>query len=284
MMDRNVKHILRFTDGKELELVANGRVNYEGDPFFIFGLHKSGSTLISNVFKDICKRMDIPSLSIPDELFSRGLTLNKLEKSNNYFQKLLICYNGFRYFWPELTSFSFEKYKKILLVRDPRDAMISYYFSMKSSHVFPGDSKSALKKNLEDLRNELNRNSFNDDTIKAFIDKQGKSMKLNMQKYISCLDLGFKVYRYEDIIFYKKEWILNMCEYLNIEIPKAILKEIVSKHDIIPIDENEKSHIRSVIPGNHKKHFSENIIDYLNDFFKDEIRFFGYDDVCSKMF
>ena len=60
------------------------------------------------------------------------------------------CYGGFR-FLPE----SFEipilgQVKSLLLVRDPRDMLVSHYFSTRSSHPAPG-SKSTLTTSMKEM-------------------------------------------------------------------------------------------------------------------------------------
>ena len=102
------------------------------DSVFIFGLHKSGSTLLNNVFRDIAKAKKIPIVSLEEQLFKKGLRpIDVLPLLNKFFLYRGYIYLGFRNFWCNVLNFDFSKVKNILLVRDPRDALISYYFSDK---------------------------------------------------------------------------------------------------------------------------------------------------------
>lgn len=246
------------------------------DSFFIFGIHKSGSTLITKIFKDICDVKNIAALSIDEYLFSLGVSVGDIDTNINVFKTQNYCYCGFRRFWPNINKFNFKNSRKILLVRDPRDAMISYYFSAKYSHSLPKNIAGNTGKKLLDIRNKLLESDENDKNHLEFIEFQGKFLRNNIREYKRKIDQNTQVYRYEDIIFNKEAWILSMCDYLNIDIDLSEVKLIAKKHDIIPDGEDIKKHIRSVTPGNYRKHYSDGIINYLNDYFKEELTTFGY--------
>jgi len=58
-------------------------------------------------------------------------------------------YYGFRDYPPIFkTGIDFTKTKNVLLVRDPRDALVSQYYSFKpgGSHILPEEKKHTLKK------------------------------------------------------------------------------------------------------------------------------------------
>ena len=146
-------HQIVLKNGKKIEIDFPPNKNINS--FFIFGIHKSGSTLITKVFKDICKSLGITFISIDEYLFGQGISVGDINTNVNSFKAQNYCYGGFRRFWPDTNQFDFKNSPKILLVRDPRDAMISYYFAAKYSHIIPKNKQGDTGKKLLDIRAKL---------------------------------------------------------------------------------------------------------------------------------
>ena len=268
-------HKIVLKSGKKIEIDVPEKKAI--DSFFIFGIHKSGSTLLAKIFYDICNTTNIAAISIDEHLFKLGVSVGDINTNINVFKPKNYCYCGFRRFWPKTDKFDFKNTKKILLVRDPRDAMISYYFSAKYSHSIPKNIAGNAGEKLLAIRNKLlESDDDNDKRHLDYIEYQGKFLRNNMREYLKKIDDNTQIYRYEDIIFNKEAWILSMCNYLGIEIDLSSVKQIAKKHDLIPDAENSKKHIRSVIPGNYRKHYSDKIIDYLNEYFQEELKALNY--------
>ena len=119
--------------------------------FFVFALPKSGSSLLDKIMRDICSFKKIPTISIANDAFQCGVPFVKIGSD---IEKVLhlqgYAYLGFRHFFDFQTNFDFSINKKIFLIRDPRDIMVSLYFSLKQSHVIPKKGTAALR--LRNLR------------------------------------------------------------------------------------------------------------------------------------
>jgi uncharacterized membrane protein len=97
--------------------------------------------------------------------------------------------------------------------------------------------------------------------------------------YAKNLPPNTRVYRYEDIIFNKEEWLIDMVDFFGLEISEDLCREIARQHDIIPEKEDAQKHIRSVVPGNHRKHLTPELCARLNEQFRDILKLYGYDTV-----
>jgi hypothetical protein len=245
------------------------------DSAFIFGLHKSGSTLLNKVFQDIAREKNIPIVSLEDQLFGMGIRpIDVLPTIEKFFCPRGYFYTGFRNFWCKDLDFDFAKVKNILLVRDPRDALISYYFSDKYSHPIPTEGK--IKANLESNRETL-QSLNNPDSDYNYIEKKISWLKGNIKIYINRLPKeSTRIYRYEDIIFKKEEWIKDMLSFLDIRIADEDVHKIACTHDILPRVEQKHKHIRQVVPGNYKKYLREETIKKINAEIKDILEYFDY--------
>ena len=243
---------------------------------YIFGIHKSGSTLLNKLLKDVFNETNIPFVAPEEQLFLQGYTpshvrddLSKIFFDKGYF------YLGFRNFWIGSLNVDLSGKKCILLVRDPRDSIVSHFFSSKYSHVLP--KTGIVKEKMEELRSEINLEKVSEYVLRENI--LNLFTRNHEQYYKGLPHKTTRVYRYEDVIFFKKEWLANMLEFLDIELPTENIIKIAEKHDIIPGNEQPKRFVRQVIPGNYKKHLSKFIIDELNKRFKPILMRYGYNKV-----
>lgn len=250
------------------------------DSFFAFGLHKSGSVLLNRMITDVCASLDIPVIALERDMFSQGYGPEDLQGDiSSLFEDRGYAYISFRTFWCRNVDYDFSSRKKILLVRDPRDAMISYYFSTKCSHTIP--DAGPLKKTLLDHRQELHETN---EPAEAFemIKTRSRLLRRDIEVYLNDLDgENTVIYRYEDIIFRKEEWLRHMLAFLGLSLGEEEIVEIARRQDVLPRQERPGKHIRQVVPGNYRKHFPEDIIAWLNEELRGVLRALGYDTVLS---
>ena len=262
-------------EGKKLTVSI--KTPKDRESFFLFGVHKSGSTLLNAIVSDVCRRAGIPTINLPLACFEKNININKKENATQlakFLQYRGYAYIGARTFWCSNIAFDFTKLRKVLLVRDPRDAVISYYYSDMLSHKIPEGNEG-----WKELRQSLSAaNDVND--LEDYLNSKIAWLNQTYSGYAPLIEgANMRIYRYEDVIFYKREWIRNMCDYLEIEISNSDMNTIADKHDLIPAEERPELHIRQVMPGNYKKHFSKKTVDLLNNGLQNVIERFGYNDV-----
>jgi hypothetical protein len=239
------------------------------DSFYLFAMHKSGSTLLNKMMNSALTAARIPQIAIPDVAFAAGLPENNILNADDIVFERGYCYRGFRIFPSYLRSFDLSKKKKILLVRDPRDMIVSYYFSMSQSHVIPdtGPVRDELM-TMRDVTRSLSIDDF-------CIDNSGKFLN-EFESYQSVLQGEHRLYRYEDVVFNKLDWLNDMLWYLGLALNPDDRRRIAEENDIRPAIERPNEHIRQVTPGNHRKHLNEITIESMNCGFKDILDQFGY--------
>jgi len=275
----NNKIIFRTKDtGKEFEMeIAPPKSDMPS--FFLFSLHKSGSTLLNNIFIDIARKLSIPRVDMNSFLISKGYSYEQVDILN---KEILTSsgylFGGFRNLWLPKEVLEFENFRGVLLVRDPRDATVSSYFSNKYSHRIPKHGK--VKEIMESRREALSKEDDTDNIQDVFIFNRCAALNKTLMEYHEFFfGKNIRTYRYEDVIFYKYEWIKNMVEFLKLEIDEKTLRNLTIKHDIIPNQEDKTIHVRQVVPGNYKKHFDSDIIKKANEIANQSLSAFGYLDV-----
>jgi Sulfotransferase domain len=208
----------------------------------------------------------------PDDiLFSEGVTYRP-SRIGRVFRETGYCYGGFRIFpcypVPILTTS-----KVILLVRDPRDILVSLYFSVRGSHVMPpADTK--LAKVLSYHRDQATRQPID----RWVLENYG----LVMAAFEGYLANGFtqkenvKIYRYEDIIFRKASWALDIADWYGWSFTRDAIEEIVTQFNITPVKERPDEHTRQVHPGNFRYKLSPETRSDVTDIFRQYLDVFDY--------
>lgn len=238
----------------------------------VFALPKSGSTLLDRMMREASAEAGLTYVSIMEEFFRLGIPDNRFPASTSeIFLDHGYCYGGFRYFPRRFDIPILGSVKKVLLVRDPRDMLVSHYFSMRTSHPDRGQAlkTSVAKMPMRDLAQELE--------IDDYVMKAASGFKTFLGDYQKvCAEHDVKIYRYEDVVYDKAGWLTEICSYLGWKVTDSTIRKIVAKHDHIPKEENESQHIRQVHPGNYKVKLKPETIAELTRQFAEPMRTFGY--------
>ena len=238
---------------------------------FTFAIHKSGSVLLS-ILEAMCDHASIPRVGLSKECFHRGININALDP--RAIATLLgqsgYCFYGFRQIHGFFGSISLFGRRKLMLVRDPRDVLTSYYFSVRNSHPIPetGSSREVMLRQREFAAAR--------DINQYVVSEAVAWIKNTYRSFIAIEDGNTKVYRYEDVIFNKRRWVRDIADWLRIGLDGDALDRIADTFDVVPDVENPNVHIRQVKPGNHKRHLSANTIKAIDRQYADVLRHYHY--------
>lgn len=240
-------------------------------PVYIFGIKKGGSTLLSKLVREISELSSYSYFELPRECFLSGLPMFRLiEDVDQALTRPGYVFGTFRWF-PENDFLAMpHQSTKILLVRDPRDVMVSLYYSDKGSHALPpeGPLRESMEKRREYLQNV---------DIDTYVMDESSAI---LRHYLRTLQLSAMpntiVLRYRDIIYDKLHLAQVVAKALGMPTEDPRLEEIARRHDVIPGKEKEQSHIRQVHPGNYKNKLSDETIRALNYRFRLIIKGFRF--------
>lgn len=243
---------------------------------YAFSIHKAGSTLMHSMIASVCRAAQIPSITIPDVLFREGIFEKDWECDSSILSLVTPgrVYYGFRALPPLLTeeSVRLREKKSVLLIRDPRDALVSQYYSFGGKHVshrLPDKNKEAFvesAKITEDL------------TIDAYVLAAAPSYLNKMAAYREnlCFE-NVLLRRYEDIYYDKRKFLGEIFAHFGVEVSKEILDAVASRNDVRPASEDPGKHIRKGTPGDHIEKLQAETIQALNQIFRDMAACYGYD-------
>ncbi len=233
---------------------------------YLFSYHKSGSTLMDNMVQEYCRQLSVPTFSLFNAVFDSGINTNQVTND------ALVCfsrtgrsYTGFRYY-PRF-DLVLTGAQCILLVRDPRDMLVSLYYSVAKSHVVP-------RKNVGLLESRQKTASM---SVDDFVLRRARLYLDNFHKYQQKLPVDtLTTYRYEDVIYAKQAWLTDIVEKLSLPCDKATVKNVAKQFDIFPKAENQGKHIRQVHPGNYKTKLRPQTIESINEKLNEFLQRYDY--------
>ena len=186
---------------------------------YAFSLPKAGSVLLDKIMRSLSEAVGLTYVSIMGEYFKLGLgDSNAPAATSKIFCDTGYCYGGFRFFPRRFEIPNLATSKSILLVRDPRDMIVSHYFSARESHANPG--KKLITSMLKVPRREFAQQVSVDEYARNLINFYSH----HLRRYIQVFDENpeaFRVFRYEDVIFNKRIWLSDICKEFDWAVPES---------------------------------------------------------------
>ncbi len=241
---------------------------------YVFSLPKAGSVLLDNIMRGLSEQVGVTYVSLMGEFFKLGLAEQDVPSTtSNVFADNGYCFGGFRAFPKTFEIPNLSTRKSIFLLRDPRDMLVSHYFSMRSSHPDPGKILTTSRQSLQrrDKALVMNVDEYALDLASYYLRQ--------LSRYIDVFKdhpENFTVFRYEDVIFEKRAWVADICRALNWNVSERARNKIADKNDVVPSAENEAQHIRQVTPGDGMRKLQPVTIERLNELFEPQLTYFGY--------
>lgn len=237
----------------------------------VFGLYKAGSTLLHAVAERLAPRAGLAFCNVAGELFRRGVQLHEAPRATaRLFHPAGYCYAGFREMPRGFDIPILDRARSVLLVRDPRDILVSHYFSVTRSHVLPAGG--SARHALEAARAEAARR-----TVDEHVAAMAPWISELFRFYRAALaQPGCRVYRYEDVVFDKPAWLASMCRHFGWAIPQDDIAAVAAEHDLRPAAEDPHRHVRRVRPGDFREKLRPETIAALNESLAHLLDRFGY--------
>jgi hypothetical protein len=263
--------------------LANGRripfdvdLGGAGPAYFVLGIRKCGSTLLNLISRKLaafnnCRYIGVEKFfeeNVPERIFSSDPALGHMLNGGN-------VYGGFRMMPAALTNHPiFRAGQKILLVRDPRDALVSEYFSMAYSHPVPAGTDSGAQ--VTDMMQMLRQRALNAE-IDVLVVERAMSMRKTFLGYADVArSAGTELLRYEDYIFRKPELVRLIAKQFDWAVDSRQIDQIMVEADQRPATEDPTAFVRQVTPGDHRIKLRPATIASLNKILKPAMEAFGY--------
>lgn len=168
-------------------------------------------------------------------------------------------------------------YKTFFVLRDPRDIVVSWYFSARYSHLPFGP--------IPGLRGDLETLGLHDG-LKYMIDKlEGWGSFWAQRSWMEATDdrEHVRVFRYEDLARDNRSFLQQLYDYLDILMPQQQFTALYERHTFEKHSrgrsqgqENRYSHYRKGTVGDWMNHFDHSTMAYFREVTGDLLEVLGY--------
>jgi hypothetical protein len=173
-----------------------------------------------------------------------------------------------------------DRYRTFSILRDPRDALVSWYFSMKYSHSARFDVVRELRRELTDL------------DVVAGIDHligrlDGFGFFAAQRSWVEgpvLDDPHVRVLRYEDFAADNVRFLAGLLDYLEVEMPAEVFRGLCERHAFRTCaggreqgEEDVRAHFRKGVAGDWRNHFTPALEARLRETTGDLLAVLGYE-------
>ena len=269
---------LRFKFPVEDRLFRGGLVKEGGgekSSVLFFTTQKTASSSINKLFKYlnlVSLKMNLVDVSYYSYVMSPDPEFKTLElfKSKIFREKGFVYAPLRDYVEPD----NYQDYTVLFFLRDPRDVLVSNYFSMKYSHGEPRNKE--RRKNFLEVRRGLDEID-----IDSFVLRQAAFYKKKYEDYLMSMKRfdGYVLLRYEDMVMNSAVWVEQLLSALSIPMEDQVVDGVfkILGLDEVPLAEDKSKHVRSKYPGDFKRKLKSSTVEKLNSEFLDVLDHLGYD-------
>jgi hypothetical protein len=242
---------------------------------FVHGLHKSASMFLFKVFQDLANEAQI-------EHYSANNKPEPNQQELNFDTNSSFCYCPVRHFaispseissktekWSDLDFIvrddfpNLDNIYRIYQLRDPRDILVSQYFSFGFIH--------SGKKNLTPMKLKIQKMTI-DEYCLEYADEL-YDRYCNILKIIDRQNPNYLIVHYETMVLNFREWLAQVIEPFEFNKPKELVLEIYYQKHCQEFEtegfQESMKHKRKMIPGDHSEKLTSVTIETLNNKFAD---------------
>jgi len=256
--------------GVERKLIAGDHNTDNQHPSIIhFSLNKAATQFTKKILKKAAAENDIIPVHINEYAFYTefpyltGMSKEDMTKYAHIFKPKGYLYSAFGGYVPGIKDL--EKYKVVLMVRDPRDILVSWYYSIAFSHSIPPLTSNRHQEYIDHRASALKM------TIDEHVISQSDRVFNILHRYKTSLCDSYPeihLTSYEEMTSDFEGWLtalLNACE---LEISDQVFSELIEYNKSVqPQGENKFRHIRKGEPGDYADKLQPDTIEYLNQKF-----------------
>lgn len=263
----------------ELDLIAGRNIATSSRPSVVhFSVNKAATQYIKRVLGQCAAECGLVNVGIHDYAFHAdfpyldSLTAEQMQDYQHIFHPQGYCYAVFGGMLEGVPNL--DRYRLVLVVRDPRDVLVSSYFSIAFSHVSPGEN-SDKREEFAHMRARAQAS-----TIDEYVMAESDRVLANYERYQRLLTDRYPsayVTKYEHMTSDFAGWLKALLNYCDLDIPMSLFDSLVQDHEAKrPREENVRQHTRKGQPGDHLEKLQPDTIAVLNSKFAPVLEAYGY--------
>jgi hypothetical protein len=241
-----------------------------------FSLNKSATQQVKGILFEAAKLNELVPIGIHDYAFTSNYPfLDKVDKKEFYKYSYIFKSRGYVY-----SAFSgyiegipnIDKFLKIIMIRDPRDLLVSLYYSTAFSHSVPTGNK---KDFFLSERKKTSEQNIDDFVIEKSHDLLGRLIKYRI--LLESKPANTLLTYYEKMVNSPQEWLDELLYFSKVKVDENFKNLTIEKIiTSVPVSENIDSHNRKGVCGDYKNKLKKETIEKLNALFYSELKYFDY--------
>ena len=234
-------------------------------------MHKAASVFVNQVLELVLANEGLTHVDFAGEAFNNGTKeWEHCVSKSHLFSTPGYYFGAFR--GPYIDKFeSLSDNRIVVQVRDPRDCIVSLYYSYKFSHGAPGEG--VLKKIFNRIRTHVDETD-----IDSFALEQATtySRRLSMITDLCGKYDDYTLLTYENMVLDFNVWESQLYDYLNVDPPKHIRAQVAALATFKVTTEDVTQHKRQVVPGDHKRKLKSETVEKMNGILAGHLTQYGY--------
>ena len=236
----------------------------------LISMYKGGSTFLQQSLKTMLLSRGFALVDFAGDAFRAGMDEAQycIENSAKFVEKGKF-FGAFRGAY--VRHFADMSDNKIVIhVRDPRDCVVSLYYSWAYSHGAPGGDK---EQEFLELREQTRLKDINE-----FVLERGKdfaeildAIQVVKDRYPSAF-----LSHYEEMVTDFETWLGKLQSFLDLDLPDGVLNKVRASAHTGVREENVSRHVRQVTPGDHKRKLRADVQERLTELLRPQLEQFGY--------
>jgi hypothetical protein len=234
-------------------------------------MHKAGSVFVDQVLSKLTHSAGFDHVDLARQAFHTGALEHLYCVARAHELSRLGCYFGpFRGSYVRKMP-GIERLRLVVQVRDPRDCIVSFYYSVKHSHPPPAPGPAQV--NYERIRAVTQSADLD-----LFARRRARDYAVRMQVLRRMLQSTQDriVLRYEDMVSDPLKWLSSLCEFLRVDLSPHVADWVSAETCADGLVEDVSRHRRQVRPGDFRRKLSPTMQGHLTRVLQPHLDAFGY--------
>ncbi len=265
----------------EIALLNKNHANRsQQQSILVFTLEKSASVYISGIFKRLTEHAGMTHIDFGSYFWRKGDPPQGVYEppgsGGDIYKTKGYCFGPFRILINAVPDYN--NYKIILHLRDPRDVLVSAYFSYFYNHYFPLANRRYSKFLWEQVKKAWRLKI--DRYVLAAAPQMCKRYQAYCRKFLGKSNVLFV--KYEEMVTDFCGWINKIINFSGLDIKEGFLKALIAEADFGVGKEDIYSHRRQVTPGDYKRKLKRETIAELDGIFAEVLKDLGYESAAKQ--
>lgn len=250
-------HIKKKFPNELLLMKGRHKTNNINQSILFFTVHRCASRYVTNILKKFAQDSDVTHIDIEGYFWRGGKLCTSPQKIYEKFGYIYSPFYGMDKEELTMPIPNLDDFKIILMLRDPRDVLTSYYFH----HAFdpyhnPAQQEYIIARSMEAVSKSIDEWVLEKTAV--FLERY----KTYCEKLKNKPNVLFL--KYEDMVKDFNQWLYNLRKFTGLNLKKETVESIIKKANFSVDKENVKVHKRQVTPGDHKRKLKKETINILN--------------------